>query len=95
MSKCPKCGASLLLAAGYWKCCRCKHCIPYPTEADDLREQLVEAGKLIYRISSAALRNYMNIHVVPIGLPRALTRPLGIGCVLPTSHSAEPGAALK
>jgi len=46
--KCPKCGGSLLLAAGYWKCCACKHCIPYPTEADDLREQLVEAGKLIF-----------------------------------------------
>ena len=38
--KCPKCGGSLLGAAGYWECTACKHCVPYPTEADDLRCQL-------------------------------------------------------
>jgi len=38
--KCPKCGAALLGAAGYWECCACKHRIPYPTEADNLRCQI-------------------------------------------------------
>ena len=38
--KCPKCGAALLGAAGYWECCACKHRSPYPTEADNLRCQI-------------------------------------------------------